>query len=125
MGEKFENRDFSQKCASAKKAFQEKALKATFSRLGAAAGQKGDRLGHVRQGNPLAGVRIRVLGVDFHQIRAGSAKIFVRFVLQSLQIRVIFCLSLAETFAEAHFCEIHRWAGLRPEPPDFPKFPSQ
>ena len=28
-------------------------------------------------------------------------------------------------FAEAHFCEIHRWAGLRPEPPDFPKFPSQ
>ena len=28
-------------------------------------------------------------------------------------------------FAEAHFCEIHRWADLRPEPPDFPKFSFQ
>ena len=125
MGEKFENRDFSQKCASAKKTSREKVLNAAFSRLGAAAEQKGDRLEHFRQGNPLAGVRIRLLGVDFHQIRAGSAKIFTSFVLQSLQIRVIFCLSLAETFAEAHFCEIHRWAGLRPEPPDFPKFSFQ
>ena len=125
MGEKFENRDFSQKCASAKKASRDEVLNGTFSRLGTAAEQKGDRLEHVRQGNPLAGVRIRVLGVDFHQIRAGSAKIFTSFVLQSLQIRVIFCLSLAETFAEAHFCEIHRWAGLRPEPPDFPKFSFQ
>ncbi|PBC73456.1 hypothetical protein SAMN02745108_01135 [Fibrobacter intestinalis] len=116
---------FSQKYSSAKKAFRDGVLNGTFSRLGAATEQKGDRREHVRQGKPLAEVRIHGLGVDFRQICKEPVGIFILCVLTSSQILLIFRLSFIKTFAEEYFCEIHCWVGLRPEPPDFPKFSFQ